>query len=311
METRALTNLRDGLIILLVMAAGSFADGGRTAASFLNIPVGARATGMGGAFVAVSDDATACYWNPAGLATLEGSTASFVHNTWIVDTNCEFACFTARLNPSTAIGVSTTGLIYGSMARQSEPDESGSGSFTANDVAISLSVARKMMPSLALGGTVKAVLRAIEDERSRGLCFDLGLLWRRQDDPGISAGVTIRNVGPGMSLVDAKAPLPVTASIGLSWVKTWSHCDLIVSGDIELPRYESNKVRFGCEVSYGLAALRVGYRRVLSDYADDEALTGPTFGIGVTYRMVGFNISHASLGGPLGSTTSAGVFISL
>src|SRR5215470_18250942 len=31
--------------------------------------VGARAQGMAGAFVAVSDDATATWWNPAGLAT--------------------------------------------------------------------------------------------------------------------------------------------------------------------------------------------------------------------------------------------------
>ena len=30
--------------------------------------VGTRAAGMGGAFVAVADDATAIYWNPAGLA---------------------------------------------------------------------------------------------------------------------------------------------------------------------------------------------------------------------------------------------------
>lgn len=32
-------------------------------------PVGVRAAGMGGAFTAVADDATAVYWNPAGLAT--------------------------------------------------------------------------------------------------------------------------------------------------------------------------------------------------------------------------------------------------
>ena len=38
--------------------------------------VGARAQGMGGAFVAVADDATATWWNPAGLAT--GASLSFV-----------------------------------------------------------------------------------------------------------------------------------------------------------------------------------------------------------------------------------------
>ena len=40
---------------------------GTTTAAFLEIEVGARANGMGGAFVAIADDATALYWNPQVL----------------------------------------------------------------------------------------------------------------------------------------------------------------------------------------------------------------------------------------------------
>ncbi len=40
------------------------------AGEFMKIPVGARAIGMGGAFSAVSDDATSPYWNPAGMVYL-------------------------------------------------------------------------------------------------------------------------------------------------------------------------------------------------------------------------------------------------
>jgi len=47
-------------------------------ADYLNIGVGGRALGMGGAFTAVADDATAAYWNPAGLCKLEGYNASFM-----------------------------------------------------------------------------------------------------------------------------------------------------------------------------------------------------------------------------------------
>lgn len=51
--------------VLLLLAQGA-------GANFVNVETGARAMGMGGAFVAVADDVTALYWNPAGLATIEG-----------------------------------------------------------------------------------------------------------------------------------------------------------------------------------------------------------------------------------------------
>jgi len=56
------------LLVTLVAAAPAHAT--KYAAEFLRIPVGARAIGMGGAFVAVADDATAPWWNPAGLIYL-------------------------------------------------------------------------------------------------------------------------------------------------------------------------------------------------------------------------------------------------
>ena len=41
------------------------------AGEFLATGVGARALGMGGAFVAISNDVTAGYWNPAALAHIK------------------------------------------------------------------------------------------------------------------------------------------------------------------------------------------------------------------------------------------------
>ena len=52
----------------LVLAAPAGAT--KYAGEFLKIQVGARALGMGGAFTAVADDATAPYWNPAGMVYL-------------------------------------------------------------------------------------------------------------------------------------------------------------------------------------------------------------------------------------------------
>lgn len=56
-------------MLLFLNAGGAAAfDGGKTGGNIHAFPPGARAYGMGGAFVAVADDASALYWNPAGLA---------------------------------------------------------------------------------------------------------------------------------------------------------------------------------------------------------------------------------------------------
>jgi long-chain fatty acid transport protein len=55
------------LALIVVVSSVALADGVGAFSAFKN-GIGARALAMGGAFVAVADDATAVYWNPAGLA---------------------------------------------------------------------------------------------------------------------------------------------------------------------------------------------------------------------------------------------------
>src|SRR5437868_6492711 len=67
-------------------AVGKGTSGGQ----FLRVGVGARAPGMGGAFSPVADDATAIYWNPAGLAMLEKKEVSVSYNAYFKDTSSQF-----------------------------------------------------------------------------------------------------------------------------------------------------------------------------------------------------------------------------
>ena len=55
---------------LLLLAAA--AEGANYAGAFLEPGMGVRGPGMGNAHVALSADATATYWNPAGLVLLRG-----------------------------------------------------------------------------------------------------------------------------------------------------------------------------------------------------------------------------------------------
>ena len=72
MRFHRVSNLSLGLVSVLLLAGSSPAGAvDKFAAEFLKIGIGARALGMGGAFVSVADDASAAYWNPAGLVQLE------------------------------------------------------------------------------------------------------------------------------------------------------------------------------------------------------------------------------------------------
>ncbi len=65
---------------LVLTTAGTLLGGtGKYGASFLNFGIGARALGLGGAFVAAADDGSAFYWNPAGLARLAHPELSFMY----------------------------------------------------------------------------------------------------------------------------------------------------------------------------------------------------------------------------------------
>jgi hypothetical protein len=62
---------------------------GTTAAPFLSIGQGARAAAMGSAYVAVSDDPSSMFWNPAGITKLR-TPLVVDHTEWFADINYNF-----------------------------------------------------------------------------------------------------------------------------------------------------------------------------------------------------------------------------
>jgi hypothetical protein len=86
------------LVALLILLSAGIASAqvGRTGVPFLLIAPGARAAGMGEAFISIADDATAVHWNPAGLGrypltgawkTIEGSASDSVKAVVLVKNN--------------------------------------------------------------------------------------------------------------------------------------------------------------------------------------------------------------------------------
>jgi hypothetical protein len=165
------------------------------AAEFLKIGVGARALGMGGAFVSLSDDASAAYWNPAGLTQLESREAMGMHASQfggVVDHDVLAAVAPIRSSGGrAAIGLTvirlavddikvTTGALIGE-DQNGNPiiDPNKVQTKSAYDLAFLLSYARTLGDAWSAGVNIKLIRQSLVGEgASFGMGADFGLLYR-------------------------------------------------------------------------------------------------------------------------------------
>src|SRR3989338_2738082 len=90
---------------------------GTTTADFLNLPIGARAAGMGGAYTAVSEDASAIYWNPAGLVQIPKLSAIFMRAQYLEEISYQYAAYAHRLSYDSVIAGSVMLTDIGSITQ--------------------------------------------------------------------------------------------------------------------------------------------------------------------------------------------------
>jgi hypothetical protein len=153
---------------------------------FLNIGVGARALGMGNVQVAVADDGTAGFWNPAGLLRLNNRyNIALMHSELFAGiAKNDFGSFAMPLDSSSALAVSVIRLgvddIVDTRRLQNEFGYIQYDSirfFSVADYAMLLSYARKsnLIEGLRLGVNAKIIYRNVgEFANAWGFGFDAG-----------------------------------------------------------------------------------------------------------------------------------------
>ncbi|MBS4035577.1 MAG: PorV/PorQ family protein [Ignavibacterium sp.] len=151
---------------------------GISTAQFLKIGVGGRASAMGDAFVAVANDASALYWNPAGLTQFSEHQILFSHNRWVVDINHDFLGGVYHLDESNSFGIGLTALTMQKMPVTTEFAPFGTGEyFGFSDIAIAVSYSRKMTDQFSFGGTVRYIEETLDKLKMRGFMIDLGTFY--------------------------------------------------------------------------------------------------------------------------------------
>lgn len=192
------------LLILIVgfnyIMAKDFVKVGTTAGQFLKIEPGARALGMGACYGALANDASALYWNPAGIAQLKHSQVTFTHTRWIADITNGFAGIVMPFSGNSAVGLSIQYQMMDEMEQTTIDMPKGTGiKFGTSDVAVGLTYARAVTNFIRFGVTGKLVYQKIWNESATGLAVDMGLML----DTGIRSiriAMVMTNFGTDMRL---------------------------------------------------------------------------------------------------------------
>lgn len=178
-RVRALVGVPILLMALLppgaIFAQGNANNNGASGSAFLDIGVGARAMGMGGAVGAVIDDPTALYWNPAGIVPIQGIQVAVEHNRWVADMSHDFFGLVIPLNDQFKLGVSLIYFSSGDIEITTIDQPRGTGStYSTNDLALGGTLGWSVTNDIAVGATLKYVRNTLYSLTAEGMAYDAG-----------------------------------------------------------------------------------------------------------------------------------------
>lgn len=241
--------------LALFLQAGHASAETASGARFLKIAVGARSVGMGGAYTAVANDATAIYWNPAGLAPLSRKELGLMHSEWLLGTKYDFLGYAHPLSWGT-LGLGISRLGAGELQGRGSGREA-QGGFSASDAAYALSYGKALGNHANLGLSVKYLTSSIGSDTASTFALDLGITRKLALAP-VSLGASVQNLGPGLKFVDQRDPLPLAVTLGGAY-HAWHLLDLAL--DVKYEPYDKRtSVAVGTEYTvFSVLALRAGY----------------------------------------------------
>ena len=253
---------------------------------------------MGEAYVAVVNDVSALYWNPAALVNSETNpsivrdTASsadqmsyhgqtiFSHTDWLVGVQHEFFGASYFLTSNDAIGIAATSLHTDPMSVTTETQPTGTGNyFTYGDIAVAGTYSRRMTDQFSFGATIRYVRETIDVLHMDGILIDLGTFYYLGLGTSRFAvvvsnfganvhpsGMVTREDGTMVNNFQSFSP-PTMFRLGYA-VEPWLDAQnrLTVSVQLNHPNDNAENICVGAEYAYDrMFFVRVGVKRTVGE----------------------------------------------
>lgn len=289
---------------------------GISAFQFLKVGVGPRAVAMGESFVAVANDASALFWNPAGLVQFPADQAIASHTEYVADIKHDFFGAVMHLTDEDAIGASFLALHMKDMEITTETQPFGTGRyFSFGDLAVALSYSRKMTDQFSFGATIRYVEETLDVLKMRSLMIDLGTYYWT----GIGStrfAVTISNFGSDVAPKGTATQsdgteirsfqpfsLPTVFRLGLAMeaLQTEDH-RITASVQLNHPNDNSENLRLGMEYAFqSTFFVRAGVKRTIGqELLGEDQTSEESFALGagvevpVAFSVIGADYAYAN-----------------
>lgn len=239
-----------GLLTLAVIASpmlleNSCAQDGGLPGAYLRIGAGVRGMGTGGAFVAVANDVSAGYWNPAGLGAMTVPEIGGMYSLLSLDRQYNYAAGAYPLGSFGTFGVSWINFNVGNLTAYNQAGNA-LGEFSNSENAVLFSYGKKVASNFALGGSAKMLFHSLAGSSASGMGFDLGA--RFMPTERFVLGASVQNLAASLkwnTTAATQSKFPTLARMGV----LFRPLNMInFAADYELINGQSGKWHVGWEV---------------------------------------------------------------
>ncbi len=283
----------------------------QTSLKFLTVAGDPRAAALSSAMTAAEGGATMLFYNPSGMAWMEGTSDVALSQTgWIADINYNHGAVAFRPAGGRfgVIGASLTFVDYGDLQETVRANNDQGyvdvGTFSPAAYAIGLGYARAVTDRFAVGGQVKyanedfgSAISEVgtggsydrESLREGTLAYDFGVHYKTGFE-SLAFAVSARNFAPDLTFAVESVETPLTLQIGVSMdVIDLTSLDpsvhsLRLNADAANPRDFAEQIKVGGEYEFmNTLALRAGYT-----FPTDQE--GISLGAGVHQSLAGIGV---------------------
>jgi hypothetical protein len=318
------TNMRTKKLILILLGLATtyvkaqvlptFGDSrtGGSGMQFLKISPDARGMSLGGGAVAITNDVSAMYWNPAGITDVDTGKVNLQlsHTRYFGDISSSFGGAVIKAGPLSYVGIQVFSMNYGTMDETTEFESKGTGrTFSVANYLIGLTYAKVLTNSFSFGVNAKFAQEGFAGVNVNNVLFDLGLKYNigvQHARFGINFSNFGFNVSPNGSATILKfngendivnfsnVTVPGIFRLGIAFDPLHTNDHVITAiGQLNHPTDNNETYVLAAEYCY----LKTVYARMGYEFVSDEKYIAPSVGMGVKIlrSFGGFTVDYGFL----------------